>query len=109
VVAPFSTIDLTTPDGDGIPIEQRNPKEISHLGGTQLTPDGAKIWNPAFDITPHRYVTGIVTEHGIIRPPYSETLRAALGSQSRDTHAEPSSEPEPAAPQAHVRPGRIQA
>ena len=78
VAAPCSTIDLATSDGDRIPIEQRAPKEISHLGPTRLTPEGAKIWNPAFDITPHRYIAGIITEKGIIRPPYIETLRVAL-------------------------------
>ena len=78
VAAPCSTIDLETPDGDRIPIEQRNAKEITHLGPTRLTPDGAKVWNPAFDITPHRYIAGIITERGIARPQYSESLREAL-------------------------------
>jgi methylthioribose-1-phosphate isomerase len=77
VAAPCSSVDLATADGDRIPIEQRNAKEISHLGSTQLTPDGAKIWNPAFDVTPHRYITGIVTEHGILRAPYGDSLRCA--------------------------------
>jgi methylthioribose-1-phosphate isomerase len=78
VAAPCSTIDLATPDGSAIPIEQRNPREISHLGPTRLTPEGAKIWNPAFDVTPHRYVTGIITEKGILRPPYTESLASAM-------------------------------
>ena len=83
VAAPLATIDLETPDGDRIPIEERNPKEVSHLGPIQLTPGGAKIWNPAFDVTPHRYIAGIVTEHGVLRPPYVETLRAALQPEAR--------------------------
>ena len=77
VAAPCSTIDLATPGGDQIPIEQRSAKEISHLGSTQLTPEGAKIWNPAFDVTPHRYITGIITERGILTAPYAESLKCA--------------------------------
>jgi methylthioribose-1-phosphate isomerase len=76
VAAPLSTIDLDTPDGSRIPIEQRNPREVSHLGPTRLTPDGAAIWNPAFDVTPHALVTGIITEKGIARPPYDASLAA---------------------------------
>jgi methylthioribose-1-phosphate isomerase len=75
VAAPLSTIDLKTPDGDGIPIEERNPREMTHLGPTQLTPEGASVWNPAFDVTPHKLVAGIITERGIARAPYSESLR----------------------------------
>ncbi|HEX6324188.1 MAG TPA: S-methyl-5-thioribose-1-phosphate isomerase [Vicinamibacterales bacterium] len=78
VAAPCSTVDLETADGDRIPIEQRNAKELSHLGSTRLTPDGAKIWNPAFDVTPHRYISGIITERGILTAPYADSLRAAL-------------------------------
>jgi REP element-mobilizing transposase RayT len=61
VAAPLSTIDLSTPDGDHIPIEERDQREVSHLGSSQLTPVGAHIRNPAFDVTPFRYITGIVT------------------------------------------------
>jgi methylthioribose-1-phosphate isomerase len=75
VAAPLSTIDLSTPDGDHIPIEQRNPREVTHLGTTRLAPEGAGVWNPAFDITPHRLVTGIITERGIARAPYEESLK----------------------------------
>jgi methylthioribose-1-phosphate isomerase len=78
VAAPLSTIDLSTPDGDHIPIEERDQREVSHLGASQLTPVGAHIRNPAFDVTPHRYITGIITERGILRPPYSESLKQAL-------------------------------
>jgi methylthioribose-1-phosphate isomerase len=74
VAAPFSTVDLDTPDGNGIPIEQRSAKEVTHLAGKQLTPDGVKIENPAFDVTPHRYVSAIITERGIARAPYKEAL-----------------------------------
>jgi methylthioribose-1-phosphate isomerase len=75
VAAPLSTIDLGTADGDRIPIEERDPREMTHLGPTQLTPEGAAVWNPAFDVTPHRLVTGIITERGVARPPYTESLR----------------------------------
>ena len=78
VAAPLSTIDLSTPDGDHIPIEERDQREVSHLGASQLTPVGANIRNPAFDITPHRYITGIITERGILHPPYSESLKQAF-------------------------------
>jgi methylthioribose-1-phosphate isomerase len=76
VAAPLSTIDLKTPDGDRIPIEQRNAREITHLGTTRLAPEGASVWNPAFDVTPHRYVAGIITERGIVRAPYDASLKA---------------------------------
>jgi methylthioribose-1-phosphate isomerase len=78
VAAPLSTIDLSTPDGDRIPIEERDQREVSHLGGSQLTPAGAYIRNPAFDITPFRYISGIITERGILKPPYSESLKQAF-------------------------------
>jgi methylthioribose-1-phosphate isomerase len=78
VAAPLSTIDLSTPDGDHIPIEERDQREVSHLGSSQLTPVGAHIRNPAFDITPFRYITGIITERGILRPPYSDSLKQAF-------------------------------
>jgi methylthioribose-1-phosphate isomerase len=83
VAAPLSTIDLSTPDGDHIPIEERDQREVSHLGASQLTPAGANIRNPAFDITPHRYITGIITERGILHPPYSESLKQAFADLAR--------------------------
>ena len=75
VAAPFSTIDLATADGSGIPIEQRNPREVTHIGGKQMTPDGVGIENPAFDVTPAKLVTAIITELGVARAPYTESLR----------------------------------
>jgi methylthioribose-1-phosphate isomerase len=78
VAAPLSTIDLATPDGDRIPIEERDRREITHLGSSRLTPEGAHIRNPAFDVTPHRYITGIITEKGIFAAPYQESLKRAL-------------------------------
>jgi len=76
VAAPFSTIDLSTPDGSRIPIEQRSPMEVTHLAGKQIAPDGVQVENPAFDVTPHQYVTAIITERGLMREPYSEALKA---------------------------------
>src|SRR5581483_679322 len=75
VAAPFSTIDLETPDGSKIPIEQRNSREVTHFAGKQVTPEGVLIENPAFDVTPSKYVTAIVTEKGIARAPYLESLQ----------------------------------
>ena len=81
VAAPLSTIDLNTPDGAHIPIEERNRKEVTHVAGSQLAPDGALVWNPAFDVTPHRFIAGIITERGIFRAPYTESLRRAFEEQ----------------------------
>jgi methylthioribose-1-phosphate isomerase len=77
VAAPISTIDLSTPDGRQIPIEERDQREITHLKSLRLTPEGALIRNPAFDVTPHHLIAGIITERGIFRAPYEESLRAA--------------------------------
>jgi methylthioribose-1-phosphate isomerase len=79
VAAPISTVDLDTPDGDGIPIEQRSAREVTHMGERQVTPAGVGIENPAFDVTPHKYVTAIITERGVARAPYSESLRELAG------------------------------
>jgi methylthioribose-1-phosphate isomerase len=74
VAAPISTVDLETPDGSKIPIEQRNPAEVTHIAGKAITPAGVMIENPAFDVTPAKLVTAIVTERGIARAPYEESL-----------------------------------
>lgn len=76
VAAPLSTIDMKTADGAGIPIEERNRREVTHVGSTQVAPDAALVWNPAFDVTPHALVHGIITERGICRAPFDESLRA---------------------------------
>lgn len=75
VAAPFSTIDLATPDGSKIPIEERNGKEVTHIAGKQMVPDGVSVENPAFDVTPAKYVAAIITERGIARAPYQESLQ----------------------------------
>jgi methylthioribose-1-phosphate isomerase len=78
VAAPRSTIDPGLPDGSGIPIEQRNPREVTHFCGKQVAPDGVNALNPAFDITPNKYVSGIITEVGVLRKPFAKAIRKAL-------------------------------
>ena len=75
VAAPVSTLDLQLPSGDQIPIEQRSGDEVTHLFGIAIAPEGIRVENPAFDVTPNRYVTAIITERGVARPPYGESLR----------------------------------
>jgi len=81
VAAPLSTIDLATADGSGIPIEERPDREVTHVGPSRLTPEGARIRNPAFDVTPAKYVTAIITERGIARPPYTESLAQLVAAR----------------------------
>ena len=88
VAAPVSTIDLATPDGSGIPIEERDAREVTHLGALQLTPDGVRVWNPAFDVTPARLVAGIITERGICRPPFTESLKHVCSKEAGDRRQE---------------------
>ena len=80
VAAPWSTIDLATATGAEIPIEERAAVEVTHHGGRQLTPNGVGIRNPAFDVTPAKYITAIITERGVLRPSYTEALRAMAGA-----------------------------
>ena len=75
VAAPTTTVDLSQASGDEIPIEQRNQAEVTHIQGVSLVPEGTQAANPAFDITPHRYITAIITERGIIREPYGEGMK----------------------------------
>jgi methylthioribose-1-phosphate isomerase len=84
VAAPISTVDLDTPDGSKIPIEQRDAREVTHIAGKQMVPDGVLIENPAFDVTPARYITAIITERGIARAPYEESL-SQLARQVQET------------------------
>lgn len=76
VAAPFSTIDMTLLHGDLIEIEERNQDEVLSIGGTRIAPDESRAGNPAFDVTPNRYITAIITEYGVIRPPYEQNLKA---------------------------------
>jgi len=83
VAAPVSTLDLTLASGDQIPIEQRPASEVTHVFGVPVAPEGVPVQNPAFDVTPNRYVTAIITERGVARAPYEESL-ARLAAQRRD-------------------------
>ena len=76
---PSSTIDLSIPDGTHIPIEERDGDELRTLYGVQTAPDGVKTWNPAFDVTPHALLTGIITEKGVVYPPFRENLQRLFG------------------------------
>jgi methylthioribose-1-phosphate isomerase len=78
VAAPLSTIDPNTPDGSKIPIEERDPGEVTHFSGRQTAPAGVRVYNPAFDVTPAEYIRGIITERGILRPPYGESIGNVL-------------------------------
>jgi len=78
VAAPLSTIDPATPGGDDIPIEQRAPEEVTEVFGKRTAPDGVKVYNPAFDVTPAGLIAGIITERGILRPPYEASIADVL-------------------------------
>ena len=81
VAAPISTLDLTLKSGDEIPIEQRAAHEVTHIFGVPVAPEGIAVENPAFDVTPNRYVTGIITERGVARAPYTESLNALVNAK----------------------------
>jgi methylthioribose-1-phosphate isomerase len=78
VAAPISTIDMSIESGDDIPIEERGPEEVTRFAGIQIAPDGIGVRNPAFDVTPHRYVTAIITERGVLKEPYTDSLATAV-------------------------------
>ena len=75
VAAPISTLDLSIPDGSHIPIEQRDAGEVTHVGGVRIVPEGVRVFNPAFDVTPHEFITAIITERGVAKPPYLNSLK----------------------------------
>ena len=76
VAAPISTIDFETSEGSAIPIEERDSREITHINNYPVAPEGIKVWNPAFDVTPAAYISAIITEKGIVTPPYGEKLKS---------------------------------
>jgi methylthioribose-1-phosphate isomerase len=80
VAAPATTFDLSLPDGQGIPIEQRDPREVTHGFGRQTAPEGVAVYNPAFDVTPAELIAGLITEKGLIRPVTTETIYRTLGN-----------------------------
>jgi len=83
VAAPTTTIDLALTSGDEIPIEQRSPEEVTHIKGVRIAPEGTQVANPAFDVTPHKYITAIITERGIIKEPYGEGLKVKTYDKDR--------------------------
>jgi methylthioribose-1-phosphate isomerase len=85
VAAPISTVDLACPTGNEIPIEERNIREVTHIAGKQMVPDGVGVENPAFDVTPAQYVAAIITERGIARAPYDNSLRK-LAAECAEVH-----------------------
>jgi methylthioribose-1-phosphate isomerase len=85
VAAPISTVDMACPSGNEIPIEQRNIREVTHIAGKQMVPDGVEVENPAFDVTPAQYVAAIITERGIARAPYDNSLRM-LAAEAAEVH-----------------------
>jgi methylthioribose-1-phosphate isomerase len=88
VAAPVSTFDLTLESGDRIPIEQRAASEVTHVFGVPVAPDAVHVENPAFDVTPARYVAAIITERGVAYPPYAESLqRLAESAEYREISA----------------------
>jgi methylthioribose-1-phosphate isomerase len=103
VAAPISTVDLNTPDGRQIPIEERNEREVTHVGSARLTPDGARVRNPAFDVTPAKYVTAIVTERGIARPPYEESLAKLVAGSAAPESTAPQDPADPGSPTRQPR------
>jgi len=80
--APISTFDISLKSGIEIPIEERNPREVTHIFDMQIAPHGVNVRNPSFDMTPNRYITGIITERGIIKPPFEENIRKIVKSES---------------------------
>jgi methylthioribose-1-phosphate isomerase len=78
VVGPTTTIDMSLATGDEIEIEERDPEEVTHVRGRRITPEGAEVLNIAFDVTPAKYITAIITERGVVRPPFEENLRAIM-------------------------------
>jgi methylthioribose-1-phosphate isomerase len=83
VAAPLSSIDMTLASGAEIPIEQRSPDEVTCGFGRRIAPEGIEVYNPAFDVTPHRYVTALITERGLVRPPFDEGLRRVFEDSAR--------------------------
>jgi methylthioribose-1-phosphate isomerase len=84
VAAPSSTVDFSLPDGDAIPIEQRDPAEVTSLSGQPIAPAGIHAAHPAFDVTPHALITAIITERGVVYPPFAENLRNMLRVTSEE-------------------------
>jgi methylthioribose-1-phosphate isomerase len=87
VAAPITTLDLSIASGELIPIEERDGKEVTHIGGSQLGPEGLNVENPAFDVTPHELIAAIITDRGVARAPYEESLRELVAAKSVGSQA----------------------
>ncbi len=85
VAAPVSTFDMNLPNGSGIPIEERNPEEITHIAGERIAPVGVQVWNPAFDVTPACLISGFITEQGVLKPPWPDSLASLQTRNSAAT------------------------
>jgi methylthioribose-1-phosphate isomerase len=83
VAAPMTTLDLSLASGDDIPIEERDPMEVTHIREQQLAPDGIEVQNPAFDITPNELITAIITDRGVVSPPYTTSLKELVDSAKK--------------------------
>ena len=83
VAAPFSTIDVATKTGDAIPIEERSAVEVTDIGATRIAPEGISVRHPAFDVTPARLITAIITDRGVLRAPYDESIRRVMNDTVR--------------------------
>jgi methylthioribose-1-phosphate isomerase len=84
VAAPLSTIDARTPDGSAIPIEERSAAEVTEIGGIRIAPEGIEVRHPAFDVTPARLIAAIITDAGVLRAPFTESIRRALSIERSD-------------------------
>jgi methylthioribose-1-phosphate isomerase len=85
VAAPITTLDLTLASGEQIPIEERDALEITHIRDQQLGPDGVAVHNPAFDVTPHHLISAIITDQGVARPPFQESLKRLVEMKNNDS------------------------
>src|SRR4030095_10672497 len=87
VAAPITSLDLSIASGESIPIEERDGKEVTHIGGSQLGPEGLTVENPAFDVTPHELIAAIITDRGVVRAPYQESLSELVAARSVGSQA----------------------
>jgi methylthioribose-1-phosphate isomerase len=85
VAAPLSTIDMSTPSGEGIPIEERDPNEVTHICGVRIAPEGIDALNIAFDVTPHQLIAGIVTEWGVATDPFEKAFTKHFSMKSEES------------------------
>ena len=85
VAAPITTLDLSLATGAEIPIEERDSSEVTHIGGKQMGPDGVAVHNPAFDVTPSEFIAAIITDRGVARAPYKESLAMLMRDKANSS------------------------